>query len=115
VTLFHFHTRSFTLANTLNGNTWYIDTAHASADDDLSGTFFVFYIVVTATGANAVLELADAGDTVMSKIKLGVATSGASQTFRFDNFPIRFPNGIRVKTLTNAVATLVGTQSKGTQ
>lgn len=102
------------MANTLNGNTWYVDTAHASDSDDLSGSYFVVYIVVTATSANAIIELADA-DSGVSKIKLGVETAGKSELFKFEELPLRFPNGIQVKTLTNAVATLVGTQSKGSQ
>jgi hypothetical protein len=101
------------LANVLNGNTWYVDTAHASASDDLAlKDVRVSYVVVTATGANAVVVLGDP-DTNDTKLDLRVATSGSCEVFEFDSLPIRFPNGVKVKTLTNAVATLVGVQSKG--
>lgn len=100
------------MANVLSGNTWYIDTAHSSANDDLSGSYFVYYVVVTATSSSAVLELGDA-TTNDTKLKIHVASAGTPETFDFSAFPVRFPNGIKVKTLTNAVATLVGNQSKG--
>lgn len=101
------------MANTLNGNTWFVDTAYSSSTDDLAlNNLMVEYIVVTATSANAVVVLADPSNG-NKKFDLRVAAAGTSQLFRFESDPVRFPNGIRVQTLTNAVVTIVGTQSKG--
>jgi len=103
----------FQLANTLNGNTWFVDTAYSSSADDLPlNNLMVEYVIVTATAANAVVVLSDPS-TGAKKFDLRVDTAGRSELFRFESDPVRFPNGIRVLTLTNAVATVVGKTSKG--
>jgi hypothetical protein len=95
------------MANVQIGNSWYIDTAYASAADDLARRVSVYYIVVTATAAGAILVLSDPSSSSV-KVELRVPTSGSSQVFRFDQLPLVFPNGVRVTTLTNAKATLIG-------
>lgn len=93
------------MANILNGNTFYIDTA--GSEDLVRKQALVAYIVVTATGANARIVLNDVGTNPVVKLDLRVATAGTTEIFRFEEKPLLFPNGIRVSTLTNAVATLV--------
>lgn len=95
------------MANTRSGNIWYVDTAHSTSADDLTVGCAVTAVVVTATSANAIIELQDR-ETGAKKLNLRVATSGSTQVFDFADFPVAFPNGIKVSTLTNAVATLIG-------
>jgi hypothetical protein len=90
------------MANVLNGNTLYVDTA-----GDLKTTpTKVYFITVTATAANSILALADTSSSV-PKIELRVATSGATQLFDFSANPLFFPNGVEATTVTTARATLV--------
>lgn len=94
--------------NVLNGNTWYVDTAHVSNSDDLvRKQALVVYIIVTATASNGRIVLGDVGANPDIKLDLRVATSGESRIFSFPEKPINFPNGIRAITVTNAVATVI--------
>lgn len=96
------------MANIQNGNSFYIDTAHVTDADDLTRkNVLVAYVVVTATAANGRIVLGDAGTDPQTKLDLRVAALGTSQLFRYDAAPIIFPNGIRVMTVSNAVATVV--------
>lgn len=96
------------MANTFNGNTFYVDSAHSSsADDLLRKGVLVAYVNVTATAANGRIVLGDVGNDPQKKLDLRVAVSGDSQLFRFDANPVLFPNGIQVITLANAIATIV--------
>ena len=96
------------MANVQNGNSFYIDTAHVTDGDDLTRkNVLVAYVTVTATAANGRIVLGDAGNDPQTKLDLRVVTSGASQVFRYDQAILIFPNGIRVMTLTNAVATVI--------
>lgn len=96
------------MANVLNGNSFYVDTAFTnSADDLVKKQALVVYIAVTATAANGRIVLGDVAASPDLKIDLRVATSGTTQLFSFVDNPVIFPNGIRVITLTNAVATVV--------
>ena len=96
------------MANTLNGNTFYIDTQGSTSDHDLvRKQALVVYVTVTATAANGRIVLSDVGAAPIIKMDLRVPVSGATEIFRFAEKPITFPNGIRVSTLTNAVATVV--------
>lgn len=95
------------MANTRSGNIWYVDTAHSSGTDDLAVGCAVTAVVLTATSANAIIVLQDRV-TSDKKLDLRVATSGSTVVFPFADFPVSFPNGIKVSTLTNAVATLIG-------
>ena len=90
------------MANVNNGNTRFVDTAA----DITTKASLVYYVIVTATSANAVVVLSNQGNSE-KKADLRVATSGATQTFDFSANPISFPLGIKVTTLTNAVVTLV--------
>lgn len=101
------------MANTKCGNTCYVDTQYSVAADQLAGkNLRVVGIVLTATGANARLVLSDiTGPT--TKIDVRVGTSGESKHFRFEEYPINFPNGIRPSTLSNAVATIIISESGG--
>lgn len=95
------------MANARNGNTWYVDaTGELSTDANV----LVTHIIIYATAANAILELADTTNIAgayTSKFYAGVATSGDSKHFPFEAKSLLFPKGIRVKTLTNAKAILV--------
>lgn len=96
------------MANVLNGNTFFIDTAHSSAVDDLDRKqVLVTGIVVTATGANGRIVLGDKASNSPPKLDLRVADSGTTQSFIFRDSIVLFPNGIQVITLTNAVATVI--------
>ena len=99
------------MANTRNSNSWYIDTQYSSATDDLSlNQLQVFAIFVTATAANGQVVLGDPV-TGAKKLDLRVPTANQTQMFTFYETPISFPNGIRVLTLANAVATAVGSSN----
>lgn len=94
------------MANVTNSNTIYIDaTGDLSIGTDTN--IRVFYVVMTATAGNAVLELEDNQASTVDKLYLGVATSGETKVFDFSRKPIVFPNGIEVTTATNVKATLV--------
>ena len=94
------------MANVRNGNTVYVDTASANLTTNKSVK--LWHAIVSATAANAVLVLGDTtASTYASKLDLRVATSGASQQFSFELVPVMFPNGIRVVTATNCVASLI--------
>lgn len=98
------------MANVRSGNTHYIDsTGTLTADKNDK----VAYVVLTASSANAVILLTDAGSGTRSKIDLRVATAGTTQVFDFSEVPLVFSNGVRVGTLTNAVATIVYTKGGG--
>ncbi len=97
------------MANTLTGNIWYVDTAYSGASDDLTMNVIMAGAVVTATAANGRLVLIDP-KTLAVKFDLRVATSGESQHFDFSFAPCACPNGLRALTLTNAVASIIGTK-----
>jgi hypothetical protein len=101
------------VANTRTANSWYVDTQYVSATDDLAeANVAVSYVSLSATSAAGVLVLSDrvTGNVV---IDLRVAVAGSTEVFEFDVNPISFPNGIRVTTLTNAKATLIGRRQSG--
>lgn len=95
------------MSNSLNGNTFYIDSQYSSAEDDLvRKQVLVVYVLLTATSSNARIVLADVGPNPTTKLDLRIDANNSSQCFSFETNPILFPNGIRVTTLSNAVATL---------
>lgn len=101
------------MANVRSANTFYIDTVHSSSSDDLViKNIKLIYLIISATSANAQIVLADA-TTGDKKVDLRAATSGSSYYVRFDENPVVFANGIKVATLTNAVATAVIEESRG--
>ena len=93
------------MANTRNGNTYYIDTQYATNEELAVRNLQAAYVIVTATAANAVLVLADS--SVGTKLDLRVATSGETKCFDFSDVPVTFSTSIRPTTLTNALATVV--------
>ncbi len=95
------------MANVRNGNTYYIDATTELAVPGIK----VAYVIVTATSANAILNLQDV-TTAVNKINLRVATSGETQVFDFSECPLYFPNGVIPSTVTNCNATLVLTESR---
>lgn len=97
------------MANTLNGNSFYVDTAfNTSAEDLVRSQALVAYVIVTATGANGRIVLGDVGaNSSQTKIDLRVEVSGHSEIFRFAENPVLFPNGVRVLSLSNAVASII--------
>lgn len=100
------------MANVRNANSYYIDTQYSASEELAVKNIVVTCVVVTATAASGRIVLADS-DTATTKLDLRVVTSGASQVFDFSESPIVFPNGIRPVTLTNAVATVIGRESRG--
>lgn len=101
------------MANQLNGTTFYVDSAHGSttSDDFVKKQCLVSWIIVTATAANARIVLGDVGDNAPVKLDLRVPTNGVSQLFHFRGLNVLFPNGVKVLTLTNAIATIGLTNS----
>jgi hypothetical protein len=101
------------VANTRSANTWYVDTQYSAAADDLDvKNLVVTLVVVSATAATGRIVLSDITTSAV-KLDLLVATSGATQVFDFSDSPIIFSNGIRVTTLSNAVATVIGKPTGG--
>lgn len=96
------------MANVRNGNTIYVDSAATLTTDK---NLHVVNVLVTATAASAVVVLADPDGTSL-KADLRVATNGTTESFMFVT-PVFFPNGIKVTTLTNAIATIIYTRSGG--
>lgn len=95
------------MANIQNGSTFYVDTAHSTDADDLAKkNTLVSYIIVTSTAANGRIVLGDVGSNAGSKADLRVPEAGKSVMFHFRVSPMNFPNGIKVLTLVNAVATI---------
>jgi len=91
------------MANVVNGNTLYLDATGVVT----SVPTLVYYVSLTATAASSVLVLQDSGAASANKLSLRVVTSGETQLFDFSRNPIFFPNGLRVGTITNAIATAV--------
>lgn len=96
------------MANTKNGNTFYIDAANGSSGGaDLAiNNVKVTHIILTATTAGGNIVLTDIS-TGATKFNLRQGTANNSWQFNFKDNPIVFPTGLRVTTLTNAVATVV--------
>ena len=104
------------MANVRSGNSFYVDTAASSeASSDASNlslpNVVVTGVLLTATSASARIVLEDV-TTGNIKLDLRVATSGDSKFFDLSRTPINFPNGISPATVTNAVATIIGQESR---
>lgn len=101
------------MANTRIGNSYYVDTTGTLTDTNQKQVL-VTQILLTATAASAILVIVDPTLEAVSykKMDLRVATSGDTKSFEFDT-PVLFPNGIKVLTLTNAVACIVGKNTGG--
>ena len=92
------------MANIRQANSHYVDATGVLVSDSIK----LAGVIVTSTAANAVVEIADSAGTTL-RLLLDVADSGASQHFDFSQHPLLFPNGIKIKTLTNAKAMLIYT------
>lgn len=98
--------------NQVNGSTFYIDTAHSTdADDYIKKNLLVVWVSVTTTAANGRIVLGDTGTNNPTKIDLRVPDANKTVLFHYRTSPMMFPNGIKVLTLTNAVATAGVTQT----
>lgn len=86
-----------------------MDTAHSAASDDLTGSLMVSAVLVTSSAASGRVVLSDA-TTGITKLDLRVAAtngnaSGESILYALPD-SVMFPNGIKVSTLTTAVASV---------
>lgn len=98
--------------NQINGSTFYIDTVHSTdADDYVKKNALVAWVSVTTTGVNGRIVLSDVGANNPVKIELRIPEANKTVLFHFRSSPMLFSNGIKVLTLTNAVATAGITQT----
>lgn len=95
------------MANLQRGPLHYVDSTGVLSNDSV----LVSRVILTATSANAVLELADKNGNVL--MILDVASSGSTEHFDFTSAPLFFSLGLKVQTLTNAKATIVYTIGRG--
>lgn len=94
------------MANVVNGNTIKIDSTGVIVMNNKN--ILVTCIIVASTADAAVFELQDSdGSTDVDKIRIGIKEADDTKAFEISNAPIVFPNGIKVKTVTNCEATLV--------
>lgn len=92
------------MANVGRGNIHYVDS---TGDLRTANNVKVAYILLTPTSANAVLLLSDPSDN--NAMEFRWAGAGESKLFNFHESPLLFPNGVKAKTVTNCVATIVYT------
>lgn len=94
------------MANTLNGNTLYLDTT--SSNGLIRKNVKVSYIIFRAALVSDELILKDGSSSGTVKVPLRADTSNQTLFVDLSNSPIVFPNGVYVDTLSaNSVATLV--------
>lgn len=100
------------MANIRSSNTFYIDTQYSGASDELAvKNIRVLSVTVAAVAAPAQVILADSS-TGTNKLDLRVAVADSTELFDFSDAPVVFPNGIRPKTLTDAIVTCVIEESR---
>lgn len=98
------------MANVRTGNTIYIDsTGVVSIEKNLN----IVAVILTATAASGRIVIQDNASTPQTKMDLRVATSGSSQVFPLVDSEVSLANGLRIGTLTNAVATIILTSKGG--
>lgn len=101
------------MANVRNGNTYYIDTDGEGLEEKNQA---VVYIILTATGGAALLELGDNISGATYPIKVAIkAEADTTKHLILNESAMIFPNGIYVKTATNCQATLLLRTPNGTQ
>lgn len=89
------------MANTRNGNTYYIDTTGSLAVPGVA----ILSLTITGSGGAAVLELQDV-TTTAPKGRWEVEDD-TTQLFDYSDHPIVFPNGISVVTATTCAVVAV--------
>ncbi len=93
------------MANAVNGNTMKMDT---TGDVLIRKNILITSLVVVATANSAIFELQDSdGSTFVDKIRVDVDVANKTEPLDLVNSPIVFPNGVRVKTVTNCEATAI--------
>ena len=96
------------MANVLNGNTFFIDTATGSGGATFDEkNIIVTGLFVTGTGSAAILVLSDASTPVVKKLEIQLPAAIDTKFFPLEEAKILFPNGIDPTTVTNAKATVV--------
>ena len=91
------------MANVVNGNTMKMDTI---GDVLIRKNILITSITVVATANAAIFELQDSdGSTFVDKIRIDVDVANKTEPLDLVNSPMVFPNGVRVKTVTNCEAT----------
>lgn len=101
------------MANTLNGNTFYVDATSAASGSYIESKDVIVEAFIVAAGANnGAITVSDlkkengafvAGDTKLKAAVLANTTTSLS----LDKVPITFPNGIWVTVDATITATLV--------
>lgn len=92
------------MANTRNGNTYYVDTAGTLPN--LNKTLRLKGIIITPSASPGSIVLKDA-DTLAPKGTWSAAASGLTTLFDLITCPIVFPNGIVVSAVTSCTALLI--------
>ena len=90
------------MANVRSANSYYVDSTGTLAVLGLS----VYSILLTSNGGAGTLVLQDNATVPVTKLTLKVLNT-ESTLIDFNLMPITFPNGIKVSTLTTALATIV--------
>lgn len=90
------------MANTQSGNSVYIDTVGIVNEVPVN----VLSITITATTANAIVNLTDT-KTALNKLNLRLVTAGTSQVFHFEDAPLFFQGGVTASIVTNCIVTIV--------
>lgn len=94
------------MANAQQGNMAFIDdTTSAVVVTDYPTN--AYYIIITATSANMTVDILDNASSPVSLLDLTISSSGDSKQFSFEDYPLHFPNGIRVDNLANGDVTIV--------
>lgn len=96
------------MANASAGNLYFFDTASASLDVKNVRIVSILVHCTHATNA-AVITLGDnnSGTSYPTLIDFEVPAANDFELLKFDDNPLVFPNGLRVKTLTNCTITVV--------
>lgn len=97
------------MANTINGNSIYVDSTGALSNTD---GLLVMAIILTPTAGNAIIKLED---TTSTNVLIDYRASSANDSAYLDltSSPLVFPGGLTIDTITNGVATLI-TRRRGT-
>ena len=102
------------MANTLNGNTFYVDATSSAAGSyleskDLIVEAFIVSAAAAGSGSIAIHDLSRSnGAFAAGDLKLNISTlASTTSVLSLDKVPITFPNGIWVVPAANTTATLI--------